>query len=525
MANPLDPPVKDPSFSPLSVNAFVTSPKREKENLISIQVKLKLQKGFYAYGDKFQLKILDPPKTQVGELFIGPLVPFQDPSKGNQSVKKGIKDSGELKTQIRIPELKKNTELNSVLAQLTYTSCTKQFCLTPRSLSFKIPLPPTSPLKEVTGDQMAIQNSTPLPQWGKNNALTLLLVFFMGVLTSMTPCVYPLIPITLTLLGGQKKQSQWVSFLKSLTYVLGLSTTYATLGVIAAQTGQLFGSFMGHPLVLLATSCVFLAMGLSLWGFFELKIPNFASRTVGKTKSSHLSEGVGIFISGLISGLVASPCVGPVLVGILAYIAQTKDSFLGFTLLFTFALGFGTLLIALGTFSQWVHKIPKSGNWMNAVKKFLALTLFALSFYYAYPLIKKYGLANVKISPSQKEKTISWEKFSPEKVQQATDQGRPIIIDFYADWCATCVELDQWTFSDKTVGKESRKFLMLKVDATVTSKTITQWQREYQVYGLPTILFIDPSGKTRQELTLNTFEKPVLFLKRMKKALQVQTPP
>ena len=260
-------------------------------------------------------------------------------------------------------------------------------------------------------------------------------------------------------------------------------------------------------------SLIFFAMGLSLLGLFEFQAPAFM-----RDKLSNKSTGkgfVGAFISGLLAGVVASPCVGPVLVGVLAYIAQSQNSFLGFILLFTFAMGFGMLFILIGTFSQLSGKLPRSGAWMNTVKTLLALCLFGLSFYYAWPLVQKLFPEDQKVEMNLKKP--QWQEFSPEKVEEAKAQGKPVIIDFYADWCLACVEMDKFTFSKKPVIEKSREFVMLKVDATTPFDELTEWQKTYKVYGLPTMIFIDAKGEVREDLTLTGFEEADLFIKRMQK--------
>ena len=396
---------------------------------------------------------------------------------------------------------------------LTYIACTKKFCLTPRTLNLSVNVQVAAENKKVNND---ISSSEFIQkQIEQNLAYALALIFLFGLLTSLTPCVYPLIPITLAVLGTNEDRSKLKSFLISLSYVLGIGLTYALLGVIAAQTGQLFGSLISHPIVIIAMSLIFFAMGLSLLGLFELQAPSFMR---SKMSNARTQKGyLGAFISGLLAGVIASPCVGPVLVGVLAYIARTQNSTLGFILLYTFALGFGVLFILLGTFSQLANKLPRSGTWMNSIKTILALFLFALSFYYSWPLIKQY------MPKSQVEHTLNkvqWQAFSPALVKKAKAEGKPVIIDFYADWCAACVEMDEFTFSKEKIIQKSKSFAMLKVDATSPFDELSDWQQTYKVYGLPTLILINSKGKVLEDLTLTGFEEADLFEKRMQKALE-----
>jgi len=228
---------------------------------------------------------------------------------------------------------------------------------------------------------------------------------------------------------------------------------------------------------------------------------------------------VGAFIAGTFAGVIASPCVGPVLVGILAYIAKTQNSALGFALLFTFALGFGTLFIVLGTFSQLSSKLPRSGTWMVRIKSILGAILIILSFYYAWPLIKR-GLPTSHNNSTQTKKGVVWTAYSPKAVDDAKASGTPVIIDFFANWCLACVEMDQLTFSQKPIVEKAKNFVMLKVDATNNFPELRDLQEKYKVMGLPTMIFIDKKGQEIEEETLTGFEAADLFIQRMDRALE-----
>ncbi len=500
------------NLNPLKAHGFLTSKKIVAGELSDLQIEMKLQEGFYAYHDRFRLKALNPSNISVGEIFIDPIVEFDDSI--SKKKKKGVRDSATLTAQIEIPS-NINSETNSFLFELTYIACTQKFCLTPRTVSLEIDV--KGLIKSEERKSLIPKDSTRYIQEkiDDNLAFALVLIFFFGLLTSFTPCIYPLIPITLAILGTNEKRSQWASFLISLSYVFGIALTYALLGVIAAQTGQLFGSFISHPAVIISMSLIFFAMGLSLLGLFEIQPPAFVRNKLGASKNK--KGVVGAFVSGLFAGVIASPCVGPVLVGILAYIAKTQNSFLGFILLFTFALGFGVLFIVLGTFSHLSQKLPRSGAWMNFVKTILAFCLFALSLYYSWPLIKPYLPMNEK--SISLENKVQWKSFSPQLVNDAKG-NQPVIIDFYADWCLACVEMDELTFSKDNISDLSKNFLMLKVDATSPFPELNDWQKVYKVHGLPTMIFINKKGEVIEDLTLTGFEEAELFEKRMLEALK-----
>lgn len=212
----------------------------------------------------------------------------------------------------------------------------------------------------------------------------LLLVFMAGFLSSLTPCVYPLIPITISLFGARGAESRLEAFSLSATYVLGIAITYSVLGVVAATFGTVFGGAMQHPVVLGALALLFVALGLSSLGVFTLRLPGDL-----QTKLSEVGGVgyVGALLMGLVAGIIAAPCVGPIVAGVLLYVAQQQSIFLGWLMLFVFALGLGVIFLILGTFSSLVGKLPRSGSWMEGVKAVFAVVFFAMALFYARYLL------------------------------------------------------------------------------------------------------------------------------------------
>jgi thiol:disulfide interchange protein DsbD len=208
--------------------------------------------------------------------------------------------------------------------------------------------------------------------------LAYLLVFVGGILASFTPCVYPMIPITVAVIGAGSAGSKSRGFWLSLIYVLGIALTYSALGAAAAGTGAAFGSFTQTFPVLVGIGLLLGVMGTAMFGFFEIQPPAFMTRLQSKRGQGL----IGVLLMGAVTGLVASPCLGPVLIALLAWIAKTGDVVKGFTLLFVFAVGMGLLLIAIGTFAGALTALPKSGNWMIRIKEFLGVVLFGVGAYY-----------------------------------------------------------------------------------------------------------------------------------------------
>lgn len=224
--------------------------------------------------------------------------------------------------------------------------------------------------------------------------LTLAGIFFGGMLVSMTPCVYPMIPITLSIIGARSAESKpIIGFVRSLVFVLGIATIYTVLGLIVALSGGTIGFLLQSKGFLLALSALFIIMGLSMLGLFNLQLPpSVASKLQG---SGNRGGFFGAFLMGITTGVVASPCGSPVLVGILALAGAGGQPSLGAVMLFTYALGIGMLFLVLGTFPAFLSKVPKSGVWMDDVKKMLGLVLIIASFYYlslALPKMLVWGM-------------------------------------------------------------------------------------------------------------------------------------
>lgn len=207
----------------------------------------------------------------------------------------------------------------------------------------------------------------------------LVLVFLAGVMSSLTPCVYPLIPITVGLFGARKARSRFEGFKLSFVYVLGIVATYSVLGIGAASAGAVFGAAMQSVWVVVAIAALFFVLGLSSLGLFQIQLPSALQTRLGSVKGGGFP---GAFAMGLVAGVIAAPCVGPIVAGILLMVASQQDLFLGFILLATFAFGMGQLFLVLGTFSNALAALPKSGGWMDGVKTVFGIVFIGMAVYY-----------------------------------------------------------------------------------------------------------------------------------------------
>ncbi len=301
-----------------------------------------------------------------------------------------------------------------------------------------------------------------------------------------------------------------------------------------------------------------------MFGLFEIRPPRWVEEKLGRQGGRGY---FGALIMGLVAGIVASPCVGPVLAGILTHVAKSQDLFYGATLLFSFAMGFGLLFLVLGASSELFNKLPKSGSWMDLTKYIFGTTMLLLSVYYLDPLLPGYtsyflaGIVMVTVSMifgkllrPNKEKGdrirkavmgaffvfgialigqayilqtqlnqappkegLKWEAYSKQKQETALQLSQITILYFTADWCLACKELKAFTFNDPRVLQYQNKLSYLIIDATEINETEDALIQEYNVVGLPTLVFLDKNGKELEDLRMTGFESADRFLERLKK--------
>ena len=348
-----------------------------------------------------------------------------------------------------------------------------------------------------------------------------------GLLTALSPCVYPLIPITITVFGAGDAKTRGKNFSLALTYTAGMVLLYAGIGTLFASAGKVFGTLLASHWVALGFAGFCAAMAASMLGAFEIALPSGLQTRLSLLGGSGYR---GAFVMGLASGLVAAPCTGPVLSVLLAFIAQAQNPLLGFLLMLGFALGLGFPFLLLATFSQLLARLPKSGGWMDTVKAVLAAAMVALALYYlqftkplpAIPagaawalliagaallfIIRKstaripgaliaglglFWLIGIRIAEPT---PIKWRHDIDIALAAAKAHHQPAMIDFFATWCAACVELDEKTFSQPQVQSGLQKFVTIKVDGTEETDAITELYSKYSIKGLPTVVFVSGEG-------------------------------
>jgi len=470
---------------------------------------------------------------------------------------------------------------NKIVAQgkVHSQACDDNSCLPPVSQIFKVSVPvmPARVTNDAPAPKKALDDVPASDFDGRSILLNLLLAFLGGLALNLTPCVYPILPITLAWFGGQSRKRKGNLLAHSLIYVFGMAITYSILGVIAAMTGSLFGAALRYPPVLICVAVIMALLALGMFDVYELRMPMFLNRLAGSSRAGT----AGTLFMGLTAGIVAAPCIGPFVLGLLTYVGEKGSVLLGFLLFFALALGMGAPFLVLGIFSGSINKLPRSGAWMIWVRKVFGFVLLGMAAYFLRSLLSPLGytltlalilllggiylawiapvpgmgktfgvLRNLMgclffaaalytaatgvqnvlekyaaLNDAAGRNGIHWENYSKDGFERILQEKKPIFIDFYADWCVPCREMDEKTFSEPEVIRRSRRFVMLKVDLTAEGDPATEAIKErYRVRGVPTFVFLRPDGVEMSSLRGTGFETAPVFLDKMDQALQEPDP-
>jgi thioredoxin:protein disulfide reductase len=380
--------------------------------------------------------------------------------------------------------------------------------------------------------------------------------FTAGLLTALTPCVYPMIPITISIFGGKGVPRARALLLATL-YVAGIAVMFGTLGTVFALVGKAFGSFLANPWVIVPLALFFALMAASMFGAFELGLPSGLQARLNRVGGRSVG---GAFLMGLVGGLIAAPCTGPPLAGILAFVATTRNGVTGFFLLATYAIGIGVPFWAIAGFSM---RLPKSGAWMETVKSVFGIALLVAALYYlknvvpplahftgrtqaflamatamvlvgggigavhltfhdgwkavlrkgagvALAVTGLFAITNYVLTPKV---ALAWLRAEPEATQLARASGRPMVVDFMADWCLPCKEMDVKVFSHPDVVAELSEFTLLRVDLSREDEdpALAAVKAKYDVNTLPAVRVVSAEGQIVQRF--DTIVDAPTFLK------------
>ncbi|MBI5108063.1 MAG: protein-disulfide reductase DsbD [Rhodocyclales bacterium] len=420
---------------------------------------------------------------------------------------------------------------------------------------------------------------------GDNLALVLLSFFGFGLLLSLTPCVFPMIPILSGIIVNHGHAvSHLRAFVLSLAYVLGMAVTYAIVGVAAGLSGTLLSAALQNVWVLGAFALVFVVLSLSMFGFYELQLPAALQSKVSDTANKQGGSLPAIALMGALSALIVGPCVAAPLAGALLYIAKTGDAVLGGSALFVMALGMGAPLLLVGAFSRSL--LPKSGPWMEGVKKFFGVIMLATALWLVSPVIPLWtqmlGWALLLVVPAiflhaldpLPANAHGWQRLGKglgvvlllsgaamlagvlggakdplqplgflragnateahgpaferiatvdkldARLAEAKAAGKPVMLDFYADWCVSCKEMERFTFADAKVATRMKQMLLLQADVTANSDADKALLKRFGLFGPPGIIFWSSTGTELADLRVVGFQNAETFLPTLDRVLR-----
>jgi len=552
----------------------------------TLQANFKITPGYYLYRNKVNFTI-EGETASITSINLPKGELKQDPNFGETEV---YHHPFQAKIALQ-PKTAAHITLNA-----SYQGCSEQgLCYPSQDKVLQIDL---SDLKPQSGSEnQATANIEPqtdsatpqtdnskIAQLFKHGSFWLIISFFFGagLLLALTPCVFPMIPILSGIIVGRgHKITKMHAFVLSLAYVLGMAITYAAAGVAAGLSGELISNALQTPWVLGSFAAVFVLLSFSMFGFYELQLPNSwqsrLSDTSNRLHGGHLS---GVFVMGALSAVIMGPCVAAPLAGALLYIGQTHDAVLGGVALFTLALGMGAPLLLIGTSAGVL--LPKAGAWMDGVKKFFGVILLGLAIWIIQPLLpvnvqmllwgillvlsasylrvldslppnahnsqkllKGIGLlalivgisyligalsgardtlrpldAVCAVCRADTETGVTFTRIKDlaELNQRVANAGGKIVmLDFYADWCVSCKEMERFTFADPAVQEKLKSAIVLQADVTANSTADKELLKKFGLYGPPAILFFNANGREMNDFRVVGYQDVTTFSDSLKR--------
>ena len=563
-----------------------------------IEAQWEITEGYYLYRDKFGFKVVSGEGISLSE-------PISSPGKKKFDEAFGDIEAYYDQVIIKVPYTNTNSEKSPIELEVKYQGCAEAgFCYPPITKVFPLTVPvfDTAAPAIITAAPPSTSNTSPeefvteqdrfAQSLANDNLFWVVLAFFgVGLLLAFTPCVFPMIPILSSIIVGQGPSTTTrQAFSLSLAYVLAMALTYTVIGIIAGLSGANLQAAFQNPWVLTTFSLVFVALALSMFGFYDLQLPNSLQSKL--TQISNNQKGgtlIGAGIMGFLSALIVGPCVAAPLAGALIYISQTGDAMLGGVALFALSMGMGVPLLLIGTSAG--KFLPKAGGWMNATKAVFGVLLLAVAIWMlerilpgpvtmfmwavlaiisavylgalrrlepeasgwqklwqgtglvllAYGVMILLGAASGGNDPLQPLGKLSISQggnpafaatsskldFKYVKgldelnsaIQQANSEGKPVMLDFYADWCVSCKEMEKYTFSDPSVHAALDKFVLLKTDVTENDDLDQSLMKNFGIFGPPAIMFFDQQGTERDKHRVVGFMKADEFVNHINRAL------
>ncbi|MDN5091520.1 protein-disulfide reductase DsbD [Aliarcobacter butzleri] len=540
------------------------------KNEDSLNIKFELGKDIYLYHDKLQINILKPQKIEITkELNIPKPVNYEE----------FIVHFDDLNLTIPYNLLKSKVDSKEFEIELKFQGCSKAgLCYAPMSQKQILMFDENIENKNINLENLNETDSIANNLKEKNLLLVLLTFFGFGLLLSLTPCVFPMIPILSSIIVGASKNETMTAsrgFFLSLVYVLSMSIAYTIAGVVAGIFGANLQVALQNPYVLVIFALIFVALAFSMFGYFEIRLPQAIQNRVNKTTDGKEKQGVvGIAVMGFLSALIVGPCVAPPLAGALVYIGQTGDAILGGLALFVMSLGMGVPLLLIGLGAG--KFMPKPGGWMESITKIFGIVMLGVAIWlldrvldtniimYLWALLLLGSAIYLKIYQHILTQLITvvifilgvvlfvgaisgatnplnpLEKFTSSKMTQVSDEklifkkvkniqelelaiknsNKPVMLDFWASWCVSCKELEEITFQDEQVINKLQEFTLLKADVTENNDEDKALQKKFGVVGPPALIFWDKDKNEIQASRIIGYKNPKDFLEIVNKNFQ-----
>ena len=552
----------------------------------SIEVSYQIAPGYYLYRDKFRFE-LKPPAAQPGAPQMPPGRKHTDEFFGEVETYRG-------NLTIVLPYSTAGAAPDAVTLIATSQGCADVgVCYVPHQQKAELRLAAYSPAP-ARGDASGPFGSAPSAAGGDDITYAAVLgggfwlavasFFGFGLLLSFTPCVLPMVPILSgVIIGAGHAVTRTRGLVLAAIYVLGMAITYAVAGVLAGLSGEMLAATLQSPWVVGAFALVFVALALSMFGFYELQLPvSLQSRLTEASNRLPGGRGLGVFVMGVLSALIVGPCVAAPLAGALLYISQSRDVALGGSALFAMALGMGVPLLAVGASAGAL--LPKAGPWMDSIKRFFGALLLAVAIYMIAPFVPVWAqmlawsalligtgifLRAVDPLPVHAHGFLRFGKVvgiialvagiaylvgalaggrdvlrplaglrapaagsqaheTPfERVSSLADldarvraaAGRPVMLDFYADWCVSCQEMERYTFTDERVRARFKEMVLLQADVTANTPDHAELLKRFRLFGPPGIVFFDREGREIQGLRVIGFQSAERFVTVLDRAI------
>lgn len=551
--------------------AFKTSFTKNKDDL---NFKLELGKDIYLYDDKLKVFITKPQKIEITkEINIPKPVTYDE----------FIVHLDNLNLNIPFSLLKSKIDSNEYEVEIKFQGCSKAgLCYAPMGEKYLLTLEnnisKTTPaeIKKEVQETSSLNETDLIANSLKDGSLLLVLATFFGfgLLLSLTPCVFPMIPILSSIIVGASKNEDMTAtkgFFLSLVYVLSMSVAYTIAGIIAGVFGANLQAALQNPYVLVVFALVFIALAFSMFGYFEIRLPQSIQNKVNKTTDGKEKQGfVGIAIMGFLSALIVGPCVAPPLAGALVYIGQTGDALLGGMALFVMSLGMGMPLLLIGLGAG--KFMPKPGGWMEGITRIFGIVMLGVAIWlldrvlsasvimclwallllgsaiylriytniitqlissvlFILGVVLLIGFisgATNPLNPLEKftssKNVVNKNELVFQKVKNINElelaiknSSKPVLLDFWASWCVSCKELDLITFKDEEVIKKLQGFTLLKADVTENNDEDKALQKRFGIVGPPALIFWDDKKQEIQSAKIVGYKNPKEFLEIINK--------